>query len=71
MRVMAAPRKTKRASASKRAGSRKPSKAAPRSPLRQKALEATLEEGLEETFPGSDPVAVTQPPHSRRDKRDA
>jgi hypothetical protein len=24
---------------------------------------------LEDTFPGSDPVAVTQPPHSARDKR--
>ena len=26
-----------------------------------------LEEGLEETFPGSDPVNVTQPPPSRGD----
>lgn len=30
-------------------------------------LEAALEEGLEETFPGSDPVSVTQPPPSRED----
>jgi hypothetical protein len=27
-------------------------------------LEDALEEGLEETFPGSDPVSVTQPGHS-------
>ena len=31
------------------------------------ALEDALEEGLEETFPGSDPVAVTQPAPSRED----
>lgn len=30
-------------------------------------LEEALEEGLEETFPGSDPVSVTQPPPSRGD----
>jgi hypothetical protein len=30
-------------------------------------LEAALEEGLEETFPGSDPVNVTQPAPSRGD----
>lgn len=31
-------------------------------------LDAALEEGLKETFPGSDPVAVTQPAprHSRK-----
>ena len=27
-----------------------------------------LDRGLEDTFPGSDPVAVTQPPPSARDK---
>lgn len=31
-------------------------------------LDRALEEGLEETFPGSDPVNVTQPPPSRKDK---
>jgi len=31
-------------------------------------LDKALEEGLEETFPGSDPVNVTQPSPSRRDK---
>ncbi len=30
-------------------------------------LDDTLEEGLEETFPGSDPVNVTQPAPSRGD----
>lgn len=34
-------------------------------------LDEALERGLEETFPASDPVAVTQPPHSVRDKHDA
>jgi hypothetical protein len=36
---------------------------------RKEALDETLDRGLEETFPGSDPVAITQPPHSARDKR--
>jgi hypothetical protein len=35
---------------------------------RKEELEKTLDRGLEDTFPGSDPVAITQPPHSRRDK---
>jgi hypothetical protein len=33
----------------------------------KKDLEDALEEGLEETFPGSDPVNVTQPAPSRAD----
>ena len=33
----------------------------------KKDLEQALEEGLEETFPGSDPVNVTQPAPSRGD----
>ncbi len=37
----------------------------------RKKLDEALELGLEETFPGSDPVAVTQPPHSARDKTEA
>jgi hypothetical protein len=36
---------------------------------RKKSLDDKLERGLEETFPGSDPVAITQPPSSARDKR--
>ena len=35
---------------------------------RKKALEAALERGLEDTFPCSDPVAVTQPAPSACDK---
>ena len=30
-------------------------------------VDAVLEEGLEETFPASDPVNVTQPPPSKAD----
>ena len=33
----------------------------------KRQLEEALEEGLEETFPGSDPVNVTQPPPSKAD----
>jgi hypothetical protein len=33
----------------------------------KRALEDALEEGLEETFPGSDPVSVTQPAPSKAD----
>jgi hypothetical protein len=36
----------------------------------RRRLERALEEGLEETFPASDAVSVTQPPHSPQDKRD-
>jgi len=35
---------------------------------RKKSLDDRLERGLEESFPGSDPVAVTQPPASIHDK---
>jgi hypothetical protein len=35
----------------------------------RRRLERKLEEGLEETFPGSDPVSITQPPQSPADKR--
>jgi hypothetical protein len=35
---------------------------------RQEALDDALERGLQDSFPGSDPVAVTQPPPSKRDK---
>jgi hypothetical protein len=34
----------------------------------KRRLEAALEEGLEETFPASDPVNVTQPPPSKGDR---
>jgi hypothetical protein len=37
---------------------------------RQKSLDDALDRGLQDTFPGSDPVAVTQPPPSARDKNE-
>jgi hypothetical protein len=37
---------------------------------RKKSLDDALDAGLEDSFPASDPVAVTQPPHSARDKDD-
>ena len=46
----------------KSSGVKKPGK-----PQRDQALEDALEEGLEETFPGSDPVSVTQPAPSKED----
>ena len=46
----------------KSSGVKKPGK-----PQRDEALEDALEEGLEETFPGSDPVNVVQPAPSRED----
>jgi hypothetical protein len=36
---------------------------------RKKRLDEALEVGLEETFPGSDPVSVIQPPRSLYDRR--
>ena len=35
----------------------------------KRRLDQALEEGLEETFPGSDPVSVTQPAPSKPDHR--
>ena len=35
----------------------------------RRRLEKSLEEGLEDSFPGSDPVSVTQPPPSAHDKK--
>ena len=35
--------------------------------IEKRRLDDALEEGLEETFPGSDPVNVTQPPPSKED----
>jgi hypothetical protein len=36
---------------------------------RKRELEQALDEGLRETFPGSDPVSVVQPSPSRYDAR--
>jgi hypothetical protein len=42
---------------------------APKEPkdAEKRKLDEALEEGLEETFPASDPVNVTQPPPSKAD----
>jgi hypothetical protein len=37
---------------------------------RRRKLEKSLEEGLENTFPASDPINVVQPPPSRHEKTD-
>ena len=36
--------------------------------LEKERLDKALDEGLEESFPGSDPVNVVQPAHSPQDK---
>ncbi|MEA2903390.1 MAG: hypothetical protein QOG83_41 [Alphaproteobacteria bacterium] len=36
---------------------------------RQRRLEKSLEQGLEDSFPASDPINVTQPPPSKGDKK--
>ena len=42
---------------------------AARAEKRKKSLDDKLDQGLEETFPGSDPVSITQPPPNAHDKR--
>ena len=42
----------------------------PEDAVEKQQLEQALEEGLEETFPASDPVNVTQPPPSAQDKHE-
>jgi hypothetical protein len=37
--------------------------------IKRERLERSLEEGLENTFPASDPINVTQPPPTVEDKR--
>lgn len=38
---------------------------------RRERLDDALDRGLEDTFPGSDPVSIIQPPGSVYDRRDA
>jgi hypothetical protein len=45
----------------------RPDDAGPPASEEKRRLDEALEEGLEETFPGSDPVNVTQPPPSKGD----
>jgi hypothetical protein len=51
-----------------RSDDHKADKAANQKAASRRTLEEALEQGLEDTFPASDPVAVTQPPASARDK---
>lgn len=46
---------------------RRHSEPTPKEIKEKQDLDDALEEGLEETFPGSDPVNVTQPAPSRED----
>jgi hypothetical protein len=39
-----------------------------REEVRKRRLERSLEQGLEDSFPASDPINVTQPAPTRRDK---
>ena len=36
--------------------------------VEKRLLDEALDEGLQQTFPGSDPVSVTQPPPSKADR---
>ena len=36
----------------------------------KKKLDEALEKGLEDSFPASDPINVTQPPPSKKDRED-
>jgi hypothetical protein len=40
-----------------------------RDEAQRRKLEKSLEQGLEDSFPGSDPINVTQPPKSVGDKK--
>jgi hypothetical protein len=39
-------------------------------PEEKKKLDDALEKGLEDSFPASDPINVTQPPPSKNDRED-
>jgi hypothetical protein len=59
--------------AKNRAGKTRGGQADVRKPPAEKdrdAKEKALDQGLEESFPGSDPVNVTQPARSKKDKDD-
>lgn len=46
-----------------------PEKVEQRKEKERKRAEDSLEKGLEDTFPASDPVSVTQPPPTPADKK--
>ena len=39
-------------------------------PEEKRKLDDALEKGLEDSFPASDPINVTQPPPSKKDRED-
>jgi hypothetical protein len=55
--------------ATRRRGGDPDVKPKPRSERPDDALERALEEGLEESMAGSDPINVTQPPKSKLDRK--
>jgi hypothetical protein len=55
--------------ATKRRGGDPDVRPKPRSERPDDALERALEEGLEESMAGSDPINVTQPAHSKHDRK--
>ena len=61
---MTAPRATPKAATPEAAKAATPAGARDRE---KQQLDDALEEGLEETFPGSDPVSITQPSPSKAD----
>ena len=50
---------------------RKPRRETPKHETPKEEMERKLEQGLEESMAGSDPVSITQPSPSRVDKRQA
>jgi hypothetical protein len=51
-----------------RAAMKRPDARRRRAEKRRQAIDDMLDQALEDTFPGSDPVAATQPPHSIHDR---
>jgi hypothetical protein len=60
---------SRRGHADSERGDPRPADKRRRETTRKEQLDDQLDAGLEGTFPGSDPVAVTQPPHSPYDRR--
>ena len=57
------------AAATKKRGGDPDVKHKPKSEKPDDALERALEEGLEESMAGSDPINITQPPKSKLDRK--
>ena len=59
------------AAATKKRGGDPDVKPKPKSEKPDDALERALEQGLEESMAGSDPINITQPPKSKLDRKPA